>query len=94
MIFDTVINSMSSEGKYKVNNQSNGFHVLGDESGILLIKTVLNEYGLQTHATIMKERTGLVNLIELMVILTYNVSKLNSQVISTTQNLKRKRYSA
>ena len=66
MLFEAVINSLSSDGKCKIYNRSEDFHTLGEDSGILLIKTVLDESGLQTNATVMKEKAVLANLAELM----------------------------
>ena len=94
MLFEVIINSMSSEAKYTLYNRSDDFLILGEESGVLLIKTILDESGLQTHATVMKENAVLENLPELMVRLNHNVSNFNSRVISNTQTLKRNGSSA
>ena len=56
MLFEAVINILSSDGKYKIYNRSEDFHTLGEESRILLIVTILDESGLQTNATIMNEK--------------------------------------
>ena len=94
MLFEAVINSLFLDGKCKIYNRSNNFHTLGKESGILLIKTILDKSGLQTHVTVMKEKYVLENLLELMVRLIHNVSKFNSRFISTSLNLKRNGSSA
>ena len=62
MLFESVINSLSSDSKRKIYNRSNDFHTFGEESGVLLIKIILDESGLQTHATVMKEKAVLENL--------------------------------
>ena len=67
MLFESIINSLSSNGKYKVYNRSEDFYTLGEESGVLLTKTTLEKSGLQTYATVMKEKDGLDNLPELMI---------------------------
>ena len=46
MLLEAVINSLSSNGKYKMYNRSEDFHTLGEESGVLLIKTILDESGI------------------------------------------------
>ena len=74
--------------------RSEDFHTLGEESGVLLIKTILDESGLQTQATVMKEKAVLANLPELIQRLAHNASKFNSQVIATTLNLRRNGSSA
>ena len=62
ILFKSIINSLSSEGKCKVYNQSDDFHTLGEESGVLLIKTIPDESVLHDHATAMKEKAVLTNL--------------------------------
>ena len=66
MLFEAVINILSSDGKCKIYNRSEDFHTLGEESGTLLIVTILDKSWLQTNATIMKEKSVLANLPELM----------------------------
>ena len=88
MLYDCIINSLLSEGVVKVYNRSQDYHIVDYESGILLIKVILDESGLQTYATVMKEKSVLENLPELMVWLTHNMSKFNSQVLTTIQSLK------
>ena len=66
MLFDSIINSLSSDGKCKMYNRSEDFQTLEEESGVLLTKKI-NKSGLQTHATVMKEKAVLANLPELMV---------------------------
>ena len=61
---------------------------MGEESGVLFIKTILDESGLQTHTTVMKEKAVLANLPELMLRLVHNVSKFNERVIKTSLNLR------
>ena len=79
MLFKAVINSLSSDGKCKIYNRSKDFHTLGEESGVLLIKTILDKSGLQTNAAVMKEKAVLGNLPEFMQRLTHNVSKFSSR---------------
>ena len=38
MLFESIIDSLFSEGKCKVYSQSKEFHTLGEESGVLLIE--------------------------------------------------------
>jgi len=78
----------------KVYNRSSNYHVGYYESVIILLKIILYGSGLQTHATVMKEKNALVNLPELMVRLTHNVSKLNLQVLTTNRSLKQNGSSA
>ena len=89
-----IINILSSDGLAKVYNRSADYHVGDYESGILLLKVILEELGLQTHATILKEKAILANLPMLMARLTHTVSKFNSSVLATTNNLKRNGSSA
>ena len=76
MIYDCIINSISSDAFAKVYNRSSNYHVGYYESVIILLKIVLYGSVLQTHARVMKEKNALINLPELMVWLTHNVSKL------------------
>ena len=57
---------------------------MGDKSGMLLMKVIIDDSGLQTHATVMKEQGIIANLPKLRVQLTYNVCKINSHVVATT----------
>ena len=66
ILFQDVINSLSSDGKCKIYNRSEDFDTLGEESGIFLIKTILDKLGLQTNATVMKGKSVLANLPELI----------------------------
>ena len=94
MLFESVINSLSSNGKCKMYNRSKDFHILGEESGVMLIKTILDESGLQIHATVMEEKGVLANLPEIMLRLIHNVSKFNARVMMTMLNLRRNGSSA
>ena len=94
MLFESIINSLASNVKYKMYNCTKYFHTSGEESGVLFIKKILDKSCLQTHATVMKEKNVLANLLELMVRLTHNMSKFNSRVITATHNLKRNGSSA
>ena len=89
MMYNCVINSLSSDGLVKVYNRIGDYHVGDCESGILLLKVILEESVLQTHVELLKENALLANLPMLMACLTHNVSKFNSSVFATTKNLKR-----
>ena len=73
MLFSCILNSLSSEGAIKVYNRSSDFMIDNEESGVLLLKVVLEESGLQTNATVMKGKGDLANLASLMVKLGHNV---------------------
>ena len=94
MLSEAVLNSLSSDGKCKIYNRSEDFHTLEEESGVLLIKTILEKSGLQTNVTVMKEKVVLAKLPKKMHRLAHNVTKFNSRVISTSLNLRRNSSSA
>ena len=94
MLYNCIISSLSSEGLVKVSSISEDYHWGHWESGVLLIKVVLDKSGLQINANVMKEKAILAILPELMVRLAHNVSKLNSQDLTVTRSLKRNGSSA
>ena len=89
ILYDCIISILYSDGLVKVPNRSEDYHWEEWESGVLLIKLVLDESELQINATVMKENDILVSLPELMMRLGHNVSKFNSQVLTVTRSLKR-----
>ena len=93
MMYNCIINSLSIDGLVKVYNRSADYHVGDYESGILLLKVILEELGLH-RVTILKEKLILANLPMLMARLTHTVSKFNSSVLATANNLKRNDSSA
>jgi len=92
-MYDYIFNSLFSDGLVKVYNRSNDYHIGDYWGGILLLKFILDKSSLQTHATVMIEKAILANLYELIARLIHNLSKFNSVVISTINNLKRNRSS-
>jgi len=78
------INSISSDRLVKIYNRSQEYRVGDYESGILLIKVILDKSGLQIQATVIKEKTDLASIPEIMVQLTHNVRKFSSQALTTT----------
>jgi len=78
------INSISSDRLVKIYNRSQEYRVVDYESGILLIKVILDKSGLQIQATVIKEKTDLASIPEIMVQLTHNVRKFSSQALTTT----------
>ena len=82
------------DGLIKVSNRSEDYHGGEWESGVLLIKVVLDESGLQINATVMKENAILANLPEIMVQLGHNVIKFSLQVLTVAHSLKRNESSA
>ena len=93
-MYNCSINSLSSDGLVKVYNRSDDYHVGEYESGILPLKVIIEESDLQTHATLLKEKAILTKLPALMVRLTHNVSKFNSSLLATMNNLKRNAFLA
>ena len=89
MLFKAIINSFSSDGKFEIYNRSGDFHTLGEELGVFLIKTIIDEPGFQTYTMVIEVKVLLVKLPKLMVCLTHNVRKFNSKAITTTHNLRR-----
>ena len=81
MIYDCIISSLSSDVLVKISNRPKDYHWGEWESGVLLIKVVLDKSGLQINATVMKEKAILANLHELMIWLVHNVSKFNAHVL-------------
>ena len=61
----------------------------GYNSGVLLLKVVLEEAGLKTNAKIMADKEELSNLPVLMAKLKHNVLKFNTQVEMLVLSLKR-----
>ena len=94
MMYDFIINSLSSDGLVKIYYCSDNYHVGEDKNGILLFKFTIEESGFQTHTTLLKEKAILAKLPALMDHLTHNVSKFNSSILATTNNLKRNGSSA
>ena len=62
MLYNYIISSLSSEGLVKVSNIYKDYHWREWESGVLLIKVVLDESGIQINATVMKEKAILASL--------------------------------
>ena len=55
MLFECAINSISFEGKVKAYNRLHEYHVNDTESGMLLVKVVLDKSGTKDHAIAMKK---------------------------------------
>ena len=94
MLYDCIINIFSSEGLSKISNCSEDYHRGDYKSGILLIKAILDESGMQTNTTVVKENFILANLSEIIVWLIHNMSNFNAQVLLATKSLKRNGSSA
>ena len=90
MVWSCALDSLSSVEQVKIYARSEEYKVLGTESGVLLLKVILLESGLQTNATIIKHKDELANLPALMGKLSHNVEKFNSSVLAIVLALKRK----
>ena len=89
MLFNCIVNSLSSDGMVKVYSRYDDFTTAGYNSGILLMKVVLEESGLKTNAKIMADKEELSNLPVLMTKLKHNVLTFNTQVEMLVLSLKR-----
>ena len=94
VLFEYDINSPSSEAKVNIYNRLQEYHVNKTKSRLLPIKVILKNSDLWTHAAVVKENAVLTNLPVLILRLTHNMNKFNTQVLTTTQSLKQKRSSA
>ena len=79
MLFSCAQDSLSSEGIAKIYARQSDYHVNGVESGLLLVKVILEELGLRTNATVAKYKRKLQCLPELMLTLRHDVIKFNQQ---------------
>ena len=74
----------------KIYSRTEDFQVQGTEIGVMLLKTILVESGMQTSATILKLKDKLANLPIIMGKLAHNIEKFNSHVLGIIISLKRK----
>ena len=77
MLFCYAQDSLSSEGIAKSYARQTDYHVNGAESGLLLVKVILEESGLRTNATVAKYKREIQSLPKLMVALRHHMDKFN-----------------
>ena len=77
-LFNCIVNSLTSEGLVKIYSKYDDFTTAGYNSGILLLKVVLEEVSLKTNAKIVAGKEELTNLLVLMTKLKHNVRKFNT----------------
>ena len=92
MIYKCLMNSLSKEGKMKVEAWEREYHVTNDNgtmvpSGNLLLKVIIRESHLDTNATTQSIRMKLSNLDEYIVKIDSDITKFNGYVKLLVNNL-------
>jgi len=80
MLFSAVKDSLSKNGLTRVFQRQEDFTVHGKESGVLVVKTVLDESGLTTNVTVMALKRELTELKEIIERMKWNILKFNGKV--------------
>ena len=88
MLFESTLKSLSTAGRMKIYTRYKKIHVDEMESGVLLLKIVLEEAGLKINAKIISVKLELANLTPVISQFSYNIIKFNSHVYATIQSLK------
>ena len=87
MLFSAVTRSLSKDGLMRVFHRAEDYTVNGKESGVLAVKTVLDESSLTTNVTVMTLKNELTELKEIIQRMKWNILKFNEKVNMIVLNL-------
>lgn len=91
MLYHMLWNSLSATGRAKVGVQSEHFVINGITAGVAFLKVIIDDSGVETHATVSNIRTQLSNLDEYMVSIDSDIKKFNIHVKKLIISLYRHR---
>ena len=87
MLFSAVKESLSKNGLTRIFQRAEDFTVHGEESRVLVVKTVLDDSSLTTNVTVMTLKQELTELKEIIQRMKWNILKFNEKVNMIVLNL-------